>query len=124
VDLKPGEVEGMRDDSTTAGASRSRAMEKRKRDIEERRKILDAKRRKVKGDEAPAVGGLEPDTSETATLEAQDTSGPFVALERQATNASDRPNRKGKQKGTNDSVPKTEADDFLAQLEREILGGC
>jgi hypothetical protein len=123
VDLKPGEVEGMRDDSTTAGASRSRAMEKRKRDIEERRKILDAKRRKVKGDETPAVRGLGSDTSEPATLEAQDTSGPFAALERQATNTSDRPNRKGKQKGTNDSVPKTEADDFLAQLEREILGG-
>ncbi|KAG1750136.1 hypothetical protein EDB19DRAFT_90630 [Suillus lakei] len=123
LDLKPGEVEGMRDDSTTAGASRSRAMEKRKRDIEERRKILDAKRRKVKGDETPASRGFEPNTSEAVTLEARDTSGPFVALERQATDASDRPKRKGKQKGTNDSGPKTEADDFLAQLEREILGG-
>ncbi|KAG1870594.1 hypothetical protein DFJ58DRAFT_837343 [Suillus subalutaceus] len=123
VDLKPGEVEGMRDDSTGAGVSRSRAMEKRKRDIEERRKILDAKRRKVKGDETPAGRGFEPDTSQTVTLEVQDTSEPFAALERQVTDASDRPNRKGKQKGTNDSEPKTEADDFLAQLEREILGG-
>ncbi|KAG1905272.1 uncharacterized protein F5891DRAFT_1008473 [Suillus fuscotomentosus] len=123
VDLKPGEVEGMRDDSITAGASRSRAMEKRKRDIEERRKILDAKRRKVKGDETLAGRGLEPDNSEAVTLEAQDTSGPLVALERQTTDASDRHKRKGKQKGTDDSVPKTEADDFLAQLEREILGG-
>ncbi|KAG1887299.1 hypothetical protein F4604DRAFT_1241607 [Suillus subluteus] len=123
VDLKPGEVEGMRDDSTGAGASRSRAMEKRKRDIEERRKILDAKRRKVKGDETPAGRGFEPDTSQTVTSEVQDTSEPFAALERQVTDASDRPNRKGKQKGTNDSVPKTEADNFLAQLEREILGG-
>lgn len=123
VDLKPGEVEGMRDDTTSAGASRSRAMEKRKRDIEERRKILDAKRRKVKGDETLAGRGFEPDTSENVALEAQDTPGPFAALERQASDASDRPNRKGKQKGTNDSVPKTEADDFLAQLEREILGG-
>ncbi|KAG1821137.1 uncharacterized protein BJ212DRAFT_1265708 [Suillus subaureus] len=123
MDLKPGEVEGMRDDGTSAGASKSRAMEKRKRDIEERRKILDAKRRKVKGDEPPTARGFEPDTPETVTFGAQDTSGPFAALERQAADASDRPNRKGKQKGTNDSVPKTEADDFLAQLEREILGG-
>lgn len=124
VDLKPGEVEGMRDDSTTAGASRSRAMEKRKRDIEERRKILDAKRRKVKGDETPVDRGHEPDTSGAVTLEAQDTSGSFAVPERQATDASDRPKRrKGKQKGTNVSVPKTEADDFLAQIEREILGG-
>jgi hypothetical protein len=123
VDLKPGEVEGMRDDSTTAGVSRSRAMEKRKRDIEERRKILDAKRRKVKGGETTAGRGFEPDTAEAVALEVQDTSGPFAAPERQVTDSSDRPNRKGKQKGTNDSVPKTEADDFLAQLEREILGG-
>lgn len=98
-------------------------MEKRKREIEERRKILDAKRRKVKGDEIPAGQGLELDTSETVTLEVQDTPGSFAALERQAIDASDRPKRKGKQKGTDDSVPKTEADDFLAQLEREILGG-
>lgn len=123
VDLKPGEVEGMRDDTTTTGVSRSRAMEKRKRDIEERRKILDAKRRKVKGDETPAGRGFKPDTPEAATLEVQGTSGPPATPERQVTDASDRPNRKGKQKGINDSVPKTEADDFLAQLEREILGG-
>ncbi|KAG1779149.1 hypothetical protein EV702DRAFT_124115 [Suillus placidus] len=123
VDLKPGEVEGMRDDSTTAGASRSRAMEKRKRDIEERRKILDAKRRKVKGDETPVDRGFEPDTSGAVMLKAQDTSGSFAVPERQATDASDRPKRKGKQKGNNVSVPKTEADDFLAQIEREILGG-
>lgn len=122
VDLKPGEVEGMRDDSTTPGALRSRAMEKRKRDIEERRRILDAKRRKVKGDETPAGRGSEPDTSEAATLEVQDISGLFAAPKRQVTDASDRPDRKGKQKGTNDSVPKTEADEFLAQLEREISG--
>lgn len=123
VDLKPGEVEGMRDDSTNASASRSRAMEKRKREIEERRKILDAKRRKVKGDETPAGRGFELDTSETVTLEVQDASEPFAALEKQAIDASDRPKRKGKQKGTGGYVPKTEADDFLAQLEREILGG-
>ncbi|KAG2133647.1 uncharacterized protein EDB93DRAFT_859841 [Suillus bovinus] len=119
VDLKPGEVEGMRDNIATAGASRSRAMEKRKRDIEERRKILDAKRRKVKGDETPA----EPDTPEAVTLEAQNTSGLSAALERQTNDTPYRHKGKGKQKGTNDSIPKTEADDFLAQLERDILGG-
>ncbi|KAG0705651.1 hypothetical protein DFH29DRAFT_1029763 [Suillus ampliporus] len=124
VDLKPGEVEGMRDDSTTAGSSRSRAMEKRKRDLEERRKVLDAKRRKVKDDETPASQAPDPETqqtSEAVTLEARDTSSPFAALERQAT-ASDRPKAKGKQKRIKDSGHKTEADDFLAQLEREILG--
>ncbi|KAG1733608.1 uncharacterized protein EDB91DRAFT_1057363 [Suillus paluster] len=124
LDLKSGEVEGMRDDSITAGSSRSRAMEKRKRDLEERRKVLDAKRRKVKDEETPAsrtLGSGTQQASEAMTFEARDTSGPFAALERQATETSDRPKKKGKQKGTQDGL-KTEADDFLAQLEREILG--
>ncbi|KAG1746758.1 uncharacterized protein EDB91DRAFT_1118720 [Suillus paluster] len=125
VDLKPEEVEGMRNDSTTAGSSRSREMEKRKRDLEERRKVLDANRRKVKDEDTPAGRTLDPvaqQTPEAVTLEAQDTSGPSAALERQVTDASDRPKKKDKQKGTKDSGLKTEVDDFLAQLERETLG--
>ena len=50
VDLRPGEVEGMRvgeeDESTPGPSTKSRAAEKRKREIDERRKLLEAKRRK------------------------------------------------------------------------------
>jgi hypothetical protein len=50
VDLKPGEVEGMQADT----GMKSRAMEKRKRDIEERRQLIEAKRRKLKNNELPS----------------------------------------------------------------------
>ncbi|OAX41188.1 hypothetical protein K503DRAFT_686013 [Rhizopogon vinicolor AM-OR11-026] len=125
VDLKPGEVEGLREDSTTAGASRSRAMEKRKREVEERRKLVDAKRRKVKGQEAPTSRTSEPNTAEAATFKAQelDASDPFAKLERHTTVSSDQSKTKGKQKGDNDSIRNTEADAFLAQLEQEIFRG-
>jgi hypothetical protein len=123
MDLKPGEVEGLREDSVTAGASRSRAMDKRKRELEERRKLLDAKRRKVKGEETPIDRASELDsqgTSEAVTFKAQDRPDPFAKLESHTTGSS---KAKGKQKGTNDSRRNTEADTFLAQLEYEILRG-
>ncbi|KAF8962760.1 hypothetical protein BDZ97DRAFT_1662498 [Flammula alnicola] len=53
-DVRPGEVEGMRDGEAATGTGKSRAMEKRKREIEERRKLLEAKRRKLKQDDGLA----------------------------------------------------------------------
>jgi len=126
VDLKSGEVEGLREDSTTAGTSRSRAMEKRKRELEERRKLVDTKRRKVKGIETPASQMSEVDTQETSGAvisKGQDTSDPFAELERHTTIPSDHSKAKGKQKGSDDSRRNAEADLFLAQLEQEILQG-
>jgi hypothetical protein len=125
VDLKPGEVEGLREDSATAGPSRSRAVEKRKREIEERRKLVDAKRRKVKQEETSASRTSESNTAEAVTFKVQESEAPdpFAKLERHTTVASDQSKAKGKQKGNNDRRPNTEADAFLAQLEQEILRG-
>jgi len=59
ADVRPGEVEGMRegDDSGTlaSGPVRSRAMEKRKREIDERRQMLEAKRKKIRGSGPPDI---------------------------------------------------------------------
>jgi hypothetical protein len=58
ADVRPGEVEGMREgeDSGTLASVRSRAMEKRKREIDERRQMLEAKRKKIRGaDPGPAA---------------------------------------------------------------------
>lgn len=57
ADVMPGEVEGMRegDNSGTLASVRSRAMEKRKREIDERRQMLEAKRKKIRGADAGSV---------------------------------------------------------------------
>ena len=114
LDVRPGDIEGMRD--TGENGTRSRGMEKRKRDIEERRKLIEAKRRKV-GD----MGGqdsLEPPSAsvtETAQVEAQGpapSSDPMAVLEAK----SKVPAKKGK------TETPTEADAFLAQLEKDFIG--
>ncbi|KIM39765.1 hypothetical protein M413DRAFT_74026 [Hebeloma cylindrosporum] len=46
ADVKPGEVEGMREGDSGTLIVRSRAMEKRKREIEERRQMLEPKKKK------------------------------------------------------------------------------
>ncbi|EIN03747.1 hypothetical protein PUNSTDRAFT_109149 [Punctularia strigosozonata HHB-11173 SS5] len=115
VDLKPGETEGLRDEEGEGeGLKRSRAMEKRKRELEERRRLLDAKRRKVKS--GPAVGDepvMASMPSESSTQQpvalAQAQIDPFAALEAQVSSTQPR--------------PVSAADDFLAQLERDVLGG-
>ncbi|CAA7267147.1 unnamed protein product [Cyclocybe aegerita] len=143
-DVKPGEVEGMQDDSgnTGEGVARSRAMEKRKREIEERRKLLDAKRRKLKKSDTPEASNpptSTPTTMATTTTASGEERGkttssvsddpsatldnaskaqhpnadPFAALESQTSKES-----KGKQKAQPAS---SEADSFLAQLEGEFL---
>jgi hypothetical protein len=106
VDIKPGEVEGMRDEGGQVGA-KSRAMEKRKRELEERRRMVDAKRKKVKvGEGAASVPG------EKANL--RGPADPFVALESRAGQGSE-PQRT--------AIADNSADAFLAQLERDILSG-
>jgi hypothetical protein len=143
VDLKPGEVEGMQEDEGGEGigsgvkAGKSRAMEKRKRELEDRRRMVDAKRRKVKlvgaeeegqstssvptfkaGHEDLEAPGPMFETVPTPTAASSD---PFAALETQATSADKKGKGKRKERAAND--PQHAADDFLAQLEREMLGG-
>ncbi|KAF9496780.1 hypothetical protein BDN71DRAFT_1429978 [Pleurotus eryngii] len=100
VDLKPGEVEGMREGDDAAGPAsvQSRAMEKRKRDIEERRKALESKRKKVK---------LSDEDGTHIPLAQPVHADPFAAFEA---------------KQTKTPKPATEAEEFLAQLEKNILG--
>jgi len=76
ADVRPGEVEGMRegDDSGTSasGAARSRAMEKRKREIDERRQMLEAKRKKTRGN-GPDIS-TAPSNDVLSHLRAEETS--------------------------------------------------
>jgi len=120
-DVKPGEIEGMRDDDggQRGAVVKTRAMEKRKRELEERRKMVDAKRRKVRGAQeasppAPTssvrIGASDP---HVFTAIARD---PFVALEALSTDA--------KTKGQGEApVITSDADTFLSQLEQEIFRG-
>lgn len=106
VNTRPGEVEGMQ-----GNGLKSKASEKRKRDVEERRKLLDAKRKKVKGGDE-VKGGIPQASSSTQayTVAVQPTPAPvdpFAALEASAATKS-QPNS---------------ADDFLMQLERDIRNG-
>jgi hypothetical protein len=141
VDVRPGEEEGMQSggqaEGTGQAVGKSRAMEKRKRELEERRRMVDSKRRKVK-----ASGGKEGGQS-TASLPkfkagdskseaavsifeavpALASTDPFAALEDQAHSADKKSKRKGKGKEKVVNDPRHVADDFLAQLEREMLGG-
>ena len=110
VDLRPGEVEGMQDGSGVGGSGgggtgKSAALEKRKRDLEERRKLVDAKRRKKIGN--PSVAE-PPSNSSPSTMESQDT----------AQTAE----RSSKLQSVN-VVASNPADDFLAQLEKDIISG-
>lgn len=125
VDLRPGEVEGMVAPAESAGGSglkSSRAMEKRKREIEERRKMLEAKRRK-KNPGAESSGSSSKPTP-PASITASTPSDPFAALEAQVSLAKP-PNvsSKGKQKASTTLPPQaqSDADAFLAALERDVL---
>ena len=132
-DIKPGDVEGMRDGEApgTAGATKSRAMEKRKRELEERRNMIEAKRKKLKpqdgavsrvnadtASEAPSLSthpGAQPmEVKKSDVAQPTISSDPFAALESQTVSSS----IKGKKK----AVSATEADTFLADLEQEFFG--
>jgi DNA-binding transcriptional MerR regulator len=132
LNVKPGEVEGMRDQSTL----RSRAMEKRKREIEERRRILDAKRRKVNQREASSTAtpsDVDAGGSMATKIAPQPSSGPFAELEAVSTiklrvapsSEGDRGTEHKKsetQKGMDKAGPHDIANAFLAELERDIFG--
>ncbi|OJT15212.1 Coiled-coil domain-containing protein 174 [Trametes pubescens] len=119
VDVRPGDVEGMHpSEEASTATTKSRAMEKRKRELEERRRLLEAKRRKVGGKEDPVAAKLPPPPkSEGATPAAASvpTSDPFAALEALSGNT------KGKSKMVEPAF--NAADDFLAQLEQDIMKG-
>lgn len=96
VDIKAGEVEGMR----TGEIARSRAVEKRKREIEERRALIEAKRKKVKAGETEET--RPPLATEPTTQPVHQTAA-----------------KKEKTKKIRNEP--TEADTFLAQLEKDLL---
>ncbi|TRM65105.1 hypothetical protein BD626DRAFT_547363 [Schizophyllum amplum] len=103
-----GEVEGMRvgdeegdgkqKGKANEGSGMSKAMEKRKREREERQRMLEAKRRKVRGEPAPEEPVRAPASSNTVR-------DPLEALEAQSGVAK-----------------RDEADAFLAALETELRG--
>ena len=133
LDVQPGEVEGMVAPTQVAeGSLKSRALEKRKRDIEARRKLLDAKRRKKDPGSSSNVPTPQPGPSsspspgphlleEAAPRQSSSKAGPatsfdpFAALEAQSTSS-----KKGKGKAVQ---PVNTADEFLASLEAEIMKG-
>lgn len=110
VDLRPGEVEGLQTEqaeTVVVTTAKSRAMEKRKLELEERRKLIEAKRRKLD----PTLV-TQPKSSTVAT--------PTVTTSKQTSHiATKEPttSTKGKGKGK----PVDDADLFLASLEQDIL---
>lgn len=146
-DVRAGEIEGMKDNRSSVGAVKSRAMEKRKRELEERRKLLESKRRKLRPDhEAAPVSVTEPSHAlpnvsapqdlatkdstplKSSPLEGQSTPQPSTSTTVTKTvdpfaalEAQIAPStRQNQKKGP--AVPENEADFFLAQLESEFLG--
>jgi hypothetical protein len=119
MDVRPGEVEGMREES---GQSTSRALEKRKREIEERRALLEAKRKKTKktpegdGDGPGVTGQASSSLTPPVMFVASD---PFVALEKKAVPSTSRTPETSETRTIKGGY--SEADAFLAQLEQEIL---
>ncbi|KAF9048717.1 hypothetical protein BJ165DRAFT_1342748 [Panaeolus papilionaceus] len=128
-DVKPGDVEGMREGGSSSSTAQSKAAEKRKREIEERRKMIEAKRRKLDPNfkEAPGNQGTATSAPSPANGSGADSRGPpekvsnpkptivdpFAALDTQQVSV-------GGQKQTK---PKAlEADSFLAELERDFIG--
>jgi len=148
-DVKFGEVEGMRageiTGGSTAGPSTSRAMEKRKHEIEERRRLLESKRRKTtivgmsnnlvtpdqdgaslrspaadQGASHAPVMSIAETPQQVQSGNAKESSAksikdPFAALEAQATVSSV---TKGKGQTSREA---NDADSFLASLEKEFL---
>jgi len=127
-DIKPGE-EGM-----AATGVKSRAMEKRKRELEERRKLIEAKHKKPRvaapGDETTAPPAVPSPSSKKELLpilserpaamgnsSAAVAQDPFALLEAQAAD----PRRKKKNKDNPTHNTPNETDTFLSELEQEFL---
>lgn len=116
MDIRPGEMEGMREES---GQSTSRALEKRKREIEERRAILEAKRRKTKVAPEGDGNGVTEQASSSATppvtFVANDA---FAALEKKVVPSTSRTSEILETRSTKGGY--SDADAFLAQLEQDM----
>lgn len=114
MDIRPGEVEGMRE---TSGPSVSRAVEKRKREIEERRALLEAKRKKTKV--TPEENGAKSSEAMPPVTFVATANDPLLTLEKKAAASTSRTPE------TSETHPTTsgysEADAFLAQLEQDML---
>ena len=108
VDILPGELEGMRE-----GPTKSRAMEKRKREIEERRRLLEEKKKKRKISPSAESGNIARVQAETRTTSLPEAD-PFAVLESIAA-PKPAPFAK-KSQATSDA-----AGVFLAQLQQEFL---
>lgn len=119
-----GDTEKARDetgaeDPATKDSAPSRAMGKRKREIEERRKAIDAKRRKL----APsASSSATPTALSAAASSSTPTPGPST-MDKADALAAALPADPFAMLENQSKQPKpiTEADDFLANLEKEML---
>ncbi|TFK27214.1 hypothetical protein FA15DRAFT_686060 [Coprinopsis marcescibilis] len=122
VDIKLGEVEGMRDGESLKSTA-SKAMEKRKRELEERRKLIEAKRRKVtkpsEDTNSRGKGKVEAmeSLSEPFSTPLDVPEDPFAVLEIQALSKKN----SGKEREKLKDEPLNGADAFLARLEQEFL---
>ncbi|KAL5526112.1 hypothetical protein ACEPAG_7450 [Sanghuangporus baumii] len=119
LDVKPGESEGL---ATVVGdgeekgkeTAHSRAMEKRKREIEERRKLVEAKRRKLKGGDKESGA---PASAKNAT----ERIDPFASAEADAIVKSRKSKSRRDQKAPASTPSTNSADDFLAALEHDLI---
>lgn len=144
VDIKPGEMEGMisqskeehgdQIDGTGKGkeavlAARSRAAEKRKREIEERRKLIEAKRKKVQPQREDLPADDErPSKPKEPVSKPVGLTDPFSALEaslgaenRQSGSKKSRWDKTVRQSSAGTASRVSVADEFLAQLERDLV---
>ncbi|KAF5367431.1 hypothetical protein D9758_003675 [Tetrapyrgos nigripes] len=118
VDVRPGEVEGMRADESMEGPAKSRGTEKRKRELEERKRAIAAKRRKVLGvEKAPENLPQSSDQTEGEVpifmAAAPSAVDPFAVLETSVQG-------EGKGKAKAKAALHDDADAFLASVEKDI----
>lgn len=128
TDVRPGEgsgiVDGVGADGEVMGsASNSRAMEKRKKELEERRSLIEAKRKKMKEAKSKVVGEEPPTTTTKLDTKANEEGqlDPFSMVEKTQRKDDTKP-EKGKSRWDEKRTPKDiAADAFLAQLENELV---
>lgn len=126
---KPGEVEGMHEvDAPGTTGTKSRAMEKRKRELEERRKLIEAKRRKIDGGVDMLAANMAGSSTEptvpgpsTSAVSFPVPNDPFAALEAQSSTSKAKDSDKTSLPDAH-AAPVLEADAFLSQLEEVFLG--
>lgn len=126
---KPGEVEGMHEvDAPGTTGTKSRAMEKRKRELEERRKLIEAKRRKIDGGVDMLAANMAGSSTEptvpgpsTSAVSFPVPNDPFAALEAQSSTSKAKDSGKTSLPDAH-AAPVLEADAFLSQLEEVFLG--